>query len=55
VHIQYDWIGVGMVFAGGVMLGYVRLYTGSTILVILLHMLGNLESFGETVVVLGWI
>jgi membrane protease YdiL (CAAX protease family) len=43
------------VFAGGVMLGYVRLYTGSTILVILLHMLWNLESVGETMVVLGWI
>jgi membrane protease YdiL (CAAX protease family) len=54
-HIQYDWIGVGIVFALGVMLGYVRLYTGSTILVTLLHMLGNLESVGETVVVLGWI
>ena len=38
----------------GVLLGYVRLYSGSTTLVILLHMLLNLESVLETVVVLGW-
>jgi membrane protease YdiL (CAAX protease family) len=53
LHIQYDWVGVGTLFAVGVMLGYVRLYTGSTILAILLHMLNNLEGTGETVVVLG--
>jgi uncharacterized protein len=55
LHIQYDWIGVGMVFALGVMLGYVRLFTGSTILAIILHMLYNLGSVGETVVELGLI
>jgi Type II CAAX prenyl endopeptidase Rce1-like len=26
LHIQYDWVGVGTLFAVGVMLGYVRLY-----------------------------
>jgi hypothetical protein len=31
----------------------VRLYSGSTVLVILLHMLLNLESMLETVVALG--
>jgi membrane protease YdiL (CAAX protease family) len=54
LHIQYDWFDIGIVFGFGVILGYVRLYTGSTILVILLHMLSNLESTGETLVVLGW-
>jgi uncharacterized protein len=55
LHIQYDWFGAGLVFALGVLLGYVRLYSGSTTLVILLHALLNLESVLETVVVLGWV
>ena len=54
LHIQYDWFGASLVFVIGVLLGYVRLYSGSTTLVILLHMLLNLESTVETVVVLGW-
>jgi len=32
----------------------VRLYAGSTLLVMLLHVLLNLESIGETFFVLGW-
>jgi membrane protease YdiL (CAAX protease family) len=55
LHIQYDWFGAGQVFAIGMLLGYVRLYSGSTTLVIVLHMLLNLESVAETVVVLGWV
>jgi uncharacterized protein len=55
LHIQYDWFGASLVFGIGVLFGYVRLYSGSTTLVILLHMLLNLESVVETVVVLGWV
>jgi uncharacterized protein len=55
LHIQYDWVGTGMVFAVGVLFGFVRLYTGSTLLVIFLHMLLNLESLAETMFVLGGI
>ena len=55
LHVQYDWLGAGLVFALGIMFGYVRLYTGSTMLVIVLHMLLNLESVGETVFALGWL
>jgi hypothetical protein len=55
LHIQYDWFGATLVFAIGVLFGYVRLYSGSTTLAILLHMLLNLESVLETVVVLGWV
>ena len=55
LHIQYDWFGASLVFGIGVLLGFVRLYSGSTTLVILLHMLLNLESVLETVVVLGWL
>jgi uncharacterized protein len=55
LHIQYDWFGAALVFAIGVYLGYVRYLSGSTTLVILLHMLLNLESIAETVFVLGWV
>lgn len=53
LHIQYDWFGTSLVFGIGLLLGYVRLYSGSTTLVILLHMLLNFESMLETVAVLG--
>src|SRR5215468_4981646 len=55
LHIQYDWFGASLVFGIGVLFGYVRLYSGSTTLVILLHALLNLESVVETVVALGWV
>ena len=55
LHVQHDWFGVSVMFALGVLFGYVRLYSGSTTLVILLHALYNFESVLETVVVLGWV
>jgi membrane protease YdiL (CAAX protease family) len=55
LHVQYDWFGAAVVFVIGVLFGYVRHYSGSTTLVILLHMLLNLESVLETVAVLGWV
>jgi membrane protease YdiL (CAAX protease family) len=55
LHVQYDWLGMGLVFVIGVMFGYLRLYAGSTLLVIFMHMLLNLESVGETFFVLGWL
>jgi uncharacterized protein len=55
LHVQYDWFSVALVFAIGVFLGYVRYWSGSTTLVILLHMLLNLESVLETVFALGWV
>jgi uncharacterized protein len=55
LHVQYDWLGTLLVFVIGVFLGYVRLWSGSTTLVILLHMLLNLDSVVETVIVLGWV
>jgi uncharacterized protein len=55
LHIQYDWFGASLVFLIGMLLGYVRLHSGSTTLVILLHMLLNLESVLETAILLGWV
>jgi membrane protease YdiL (CAAX protease family) len=55
LHLQYDGFGTALVFVLGVFLGLARLWSGSTTLVILLHMLANLESVVETVAVLGWV
>ncbi len=55
LHVQYDWFGTAQIFLIGVLFGLVRWRTGSTTLVILLHMLLNLESVAETVIVMGWV
>jgi uncharacterized protein len=55
LHVQYDWLGTAQVFLIGVLFGFVRWRSGSTTLVILLHMLLNLESVVETVFVMGWV
>jgi len=55
LHVQYDWFGTAQVFLIGVLFGFVRWRSGSTTLVILLHMLLNLESVAETVIVMGWV
>ena len=47
--VQYDWYVIGQVFAFGLLLGWVRWATGSTLLTILLHGMINLEGMIETV------
>jgi membrane protease YdiL (CAAX protease family) len=54
LHVQYDWFGTAQVFAIGVLFGFVRWRSGSTTLAILMHVLLNLESVAETVIVMGW-
>lgn len=44
IHVQYGWIGIGLVFCIGLVFGMVRLRTGSTIPSIALHSLNNLCS-----------
>jgi CAAX protease family protein len=48
IHVQYDWFVIGQVFLFGVMLGWLRWATGSTILTMVLHGLINLEGMLET-------
>jgi len=48
IHVQYDWFLIGQVFAFGVLFGWMRWATGSTILTMLLHGLVNLEGMAET-------
>lgn len=53
IHVQYDWFLIGQVFAFGVLFGWMRWATGSTILTMLLHGLVNLEGMIETLLSAG--
>jgi membrane protease YdiL (CAAX protease family) len=55
IHVQYDWYAIGQVFAFGLLLGWIRWASGSTILTILLHALINTEGMIETFVALKWL
>ena len=48
IHVQYDWFVISQIFVSGLLLGWLRWVTGSTILTILLHVLVNLEGMFET-------
>ena len=48
IHVQYDWFIISQIFVSGLLLGWLRWATGSTILTILLHVLVNLEGMFET-------
>ena len=50
VHVQYDLFVIAQVFVCGVMLGWFRWASGSTILTMLLHGLINFEGMVETFV-----
>jgi len=55
IHLQYDWFGMAAIFVAGLLLGTVRLRTGSTWLAVLLHALMNATATVQTVVVAeGW-
>jgi CAAX protease family protein len=49
-HAQYNLFFIGQVFVFGLLLGWFRFKSGSTILTILLHAMLNLEAMLETVV-----
>lgn len=55
IHLQYDWYVIGQVFAFGLLLGWIRWASGSTILTILLHAMINSEGMIETFVGLKWL
>lgn len=44
IHFQYDWYGVSVIFAAGLLLGYARLKTNSIYPCILMHALMNLVA-----------
>ena len=55
IHVQYDWYVIGQIFAFGLLLGWMRWASGSTILTILLHGLINSEGMFETFLDLKWL
>jgi len=55
LHLQYDWFGIGQVFLIGLVLGWLRWRSGSTLLTIACHMLINLVGVIETFVVADWL
>ena len=50
LHVQYDWTGILMIFVVGLLLGWIRWRSGSTLLTFFLHLVFNLEATLETVV-----
>jgi len=49
MHVQYDWTGILQIFVAGLLLGWMRWRSGSTLLTFVLHALFNLEGTIETV------
>lgn len=50
MHVQYDWLEVAQILVIGLVLGWLRWASGSTLLTILLHMLTNLGATLEAVI-----
>ena len=50
LHVQYDWFVIAQVFGFGVLLGWMRWVSGSTVLTMLLHCLINFEGMIETLI-----
>jgi membrane protease YdiL (CAAX protease family) len=48
MHVQYDWFVIAQVFCFGLLLGWMRWVSGSTLLTILLHAAINCEGMIET-------
>jgi CAAX protease family protein len=48
MHVQYDWFVIVQVFGFGVLLGWMRWVSGSTLLTMALHALINCEGMLET-------
>lgn len=55
MHLQYDWFGVAQVFAIGLVFGWLRLRSGSALLIIPLHMAANLVALVETAIKIEWL
>lgn len=54
MHVQYDWIILCQIFLIGLLLGWLRWASGSTLLTILLHLLTNLAATLQAVVKVEW-
>ena len=55
IHVQYDWFGILQIFLTGLLFGWVRWRSGSTLLTFLLHGLMNAWATVETIVKIDWL
>jgi membrane protease YdiL (CAAX protease family) len=55
IHVQYDWYGVVQVFCLGLLFGWVRARSGSTLLTIMMHAVCNIAATVETAVIVDWL
>ena len=55
MHVQYDWFVISQIFLLGVLFGWLRWATGSTLLTIILHMIANFSAFVQTVIKVNWL
>jgi CAAX protease family protein len=55
IHVQYDWYVISQVFAFGLVIGWLRWASGSTLLTMLLHAMINFEGMLETLMSLKWL
>ncbi len=55
IHTQYDWFGVFQIFLIGMLLGWVRWRSGSTLLTIGLHALINAWATVQTIIKVNWL
>jgi hypothetical protein len=55
MHSQYDWFGVLQIFFIGLVLGWIRWRSGSTLLTIALHALINAWATVQTVIKVDWL
>jgi membrane protease YdiL (CAAX protease family) len=55
IHLQYDWFGIGQVFLVGLVLGWVRWRSGSTLLTFALHALANAWATVQTLAKVEWL
>jgi len=54
MHVQYDWVNLAQIFLIGLVLGWLRWASGSTLLTIMLHMLANLGATIEAMIKVEW-
>jgi uncharacterized protein len=55
IHTQYDWYGIIQIFLLGLLLGWVRWRSNSTLLTIALHALVNTAATLQTIAKVAWL
>jgi membrane protease YdiL (CAAX protease family) len=55
LHSQYDWYGILQIFILGLLIGWIRWRSGSTLLTIALHAVINAWSTVQTIIRVEWL